>query len=332
MEDFERMYNEAHEAAEKIHRFSSDPKEIKRMEELFPDLKMSEDERMRRNLIRIFKAYQNSQTHINPDMWEGLEIKKILEWLEKKKKDCSWPENVSNCKHNCKICFAKCLYRKEEATMMVQWKGHNLKEVVDFTGLYEKFDYWFGSWEEYEAYVHSHNDIFKIFCKDGSHYEVPVGAWIIRTPEGYNVPSCFVFKPKKSENDERLRDTTIAFLEEFKAKGYENAVECIDWLSSQVLEWNPVCSEIYIEEPVLVQKKNKSDQFGGYIVCCDHTLTPDLYERYLKLSDVKSKSKPVDLEKELESWLGDREGKWKGEECENMCRYFFELGLNAQQK
>ena len=50
MEDFERMYNEAHEAAEKIHRFSSDPKEIKRMEELFPDLKMSEDERMRRNL------------------------------------------------------------------------------------------------------------------------------------------------------------------------------------------------------------------------------------------------------------------------------------------
>ena len=80
----------------------------------------------------------------------------------------------------------------------------------------------------------------------------------------------------------------------------------------------------------MVQKKNKSDQFGGYIVCCDHTLTPDLYERYLKLSDVKSKSKPVDLEKELENWLGDREGKWKGEECENMCRYFFELGLNAQ--
>lgn len=35
-----------------------------------------------------------------------------------------------------------------------------------------------------------------------------------------------------SEDDERLRKTSIAFLQEFAAKGYENAVECMDWLKS----------------------------------------------------------------------------------------------------
>ena len=41
--------------------------------------------------------------------------------------------------------------------------------------------------------------------------------------------------------------------------------------------------------------------------------------------------KEVNLDKELENWLGERIGKWTGKECENMCRYFFELGLKAQK-
>ena len=36
-----------------------------------------------------------------------------------------------------------------------------------------------------------------------------------------------------NKDDERLRKTTIAFLKEFADKGYENAVECIDWLEKQ---------------------------------------------------------------------------------------------------
>ena len=77
--------------------------------------------------------------------------------------------------------------------IMIQWKGDNLKEVVEFTGASPQFNKWFKSWEEYEAYVHSHNDIFKMFYEDGSHYEVPVGAWIVKTPDGYNVASRAVF-------------------------------------------------------------------------------------------------------------------------------------------
>ena len=34
-------------------------------------------------------------------------------------------------------------------------------------------------------------------------------------------------------DDERLRKTTIAFLKNFAEQGYENAVECIDWLEKQ---------------------------------------------------------------------------------------------------
>jgi hypothetical protein len=40
-------------------------------------------------------------------------------------------------------------------------------------------------------------------------------------------------KCMNKKDDERLRKTTIDFLKEFADKGYENAVECIDWLEKQ---------------------------------------------------------------------------------------------------
>ena len=36
-----------------------------------------------------------------------------------------------------------------------------------------------------------------------------------------------------NKDDERLRKTTIAFLKDFAEQGYENAIECIDWLGKQ---------------------------------------------------------------------------------------------------
>lgn len=82
---------------------------------------------------------------------------------------------------------------------MIQWTGNNLKEVIDFTGKSPKFDEWFKSWEDFENYVHSHGDILKLFCEDGSHYEVPLGAWIVKTPDGFNIPSHFRFVQKPAE-------------------------------------------------------------------------------------------------------------------------------------
>ena len=85
---------------------------------------------------------------------------------------------------------------------MVQWKGDNLKEVIGFVGKDKNFEKWFKSFEEYEKYVHEHNDIFKLFNENGSHYEIPVGAWIVKTPDGYNIASNAVLKQKSADKIE----------------------------------------------------------------------------------------------------------------------------------
>ena len=66
----------------------------------------------------------------------------------------------------------------------VTWNGDNLKEVIDFIGKYKKFDQWFNSWEEYENYVYSHDNILKMFISDREYYEVYVGCEIERQWDG----------------------------------------------------------------------------------------------------------------------------------------------------
>ena len=81
----------------------------------------------------------------------------------------------------------------------IKWNGDNLKEVVDFTGKNPEFEKWFKSWDDYENYVHSHGNIFKIFYRDGSHYEVPAGASIIKWIDGTNVPTEGRFVDKRTD-------------------------------------------------------------------------------------------------------------------------------------
>ena len=49
-----------------------------------------------------------------------------------------------------------------------------------------------------------------------------------------------------NKDDERLRKTAIAFLKDFAEKGYENAVECIDWLEKKGKKssWKPSKEEM----------------------------------------------------------------------------------------
>jgi hypothetical protein len=80
------------------------------------------------------------------------------------------------------------------------------------------------------------------------------------------------------------------------------------------------------------RRKNEEvdyDENGGYASWADHNhfYTLDSIQDFVNALEVKE----VDLEKELEDWLGERVGKWTGKECERMCRYFFELGLKAQK-
>ena len=99
--------------------------------------------------------------------------------------------------------------QQEHPANMIQWTGSNLQEVIDFTGKSPKFGEWFKSWDEFESYVHSHDDILKLFSEDGSHFEVHVGAWIVKTPDGYNVPSVARFIHAKQEQSEADLDAEI---------------------------------------------------------------------------------------------------------------------------
>ena len=132
---------------------------------------------------------------------------------------------------------------KEQKPVMIQWTGKNLKEVIDFTGKSPKFGEWFKSWEDFENYVHSHDDILKLFCEDGSHYEAPVGAWIVKTPDGYNIPSRFRFVQKPAEWSEEDEKTLDEMREHYimligdrpdisPGKRWEAAIQLIDKIKS----------------------------------------------------------------------------------------------------
>ena len=146
--------------------------------------------------------------------------------------------------------YTQHLVESQSQKSMIQWKGDNLKEVIDFTGKDRNFDKWFKSFEEYEQYVQKHNGIFKLFNTDGSHYEVPVGAWIVKTPDGYNVASKAIFKQKPawSEDDENMFCKALYFLDagynHFKCT--DGIPECKDWLKSlkDRYTWKPSDEQI----------------------------------------------------------------------------------------
>ena len=142
-------------------------------EEIFPELKESDDEKIRKWIINDIRNNINNEPLNNSDYKKKAE--KAIAWLEK---------------------------QGEEKPCMVQWKGDNLKEVIGFTGKDKNFEKWFKSFEEYEKYVHEHNDIFKLFNENGSHYEIPVGAWIVKTPDGYNIASNAILKQKSADKIE----------------------------------------------------------------------------------------------------------------------------------
>lgn len=79
----------------------------------------------------------------------------------------------------------------------IVWTGDNLKDVLTFTGVSPLFSKWFRSFEEYEGYVRSHGNVFKLFNDDGSHWEVPVSATLTRTAGGKVIPSAGVFQGRK---------------------------------------------------------------------------------------------------------------------------------------
>lgn len=212
--NYEEKYKEAIESIKRIYnQADSYGKEL--MEKEFPELRESEDEKIRKALIDYFD--DANKVDENPLQSYGIHTDKAIAWLEKQGK---------------------------QKPYMIQWKGNNLKEIVEFTGKSPKFNDWFKTWEEYENYVHAHNNIFKLFNEDGSHVEVPVGAWIIKTPDGYNMASRCVFKQKPttwSEEDEEMLELLGVAASNFYPS--ETSQKINSWLNSHKLQTKQEWSE-----------------------------------------------------------------------------------------
>ena len=89
MNNCESKYKEAFERARKIHKYSSDPAEIKRMEYIFPELCKSDDV-IRKDIINTIERYIEHVENGNyaPDAKDFLikELKGQINWLENQNK------------------------------------------------------------------------------------------------------------------------------------------------------------------------------------------------------------------------------------------------------
>lgn len=202
--DYEQKYREALERAKKVIKECGDNHgRIKMIEQIFPELAEREEERIRKEIIEYLRTKYEDPNAIRYD------YKKWIAWLENKghdgkkwiyedvyikDKEQTFQDGIDEVLENPQRYGLE--KQGEQKLCMIQWKGNNLKDVLDFTGKSKNFDKWFKSFEEFEKYVREHNNIFKLFNSDGSHFEVPIDAWIIKTPDGYNVASRAIFKPK----------------------------------------------------------------------------------------------------------------------------------------
>ena len=93
--DYEKAYNEAIERAKQFMSEHPTRAEADLMVALFPELKESEDERIRTRLLEYFHGFKDSAEC--PVFWEGLNIDNILTWLENQKESLHIPEM---CKEN----------------------------------------------------------------------------------------------------------------------------------------------------------------------------------------------------------------------------------------
>lgn len=209
--DYEKKYKEALERAKKWYYAPNADKmptyANRIIKEIFPELKESEGEKIRKEIADFIYISAFKPKDIKKK-------EKWLTWLEKQGNqkpvisDDALREGITHfgiTQYQIDDWLKKYVNvekQGEQKLCMIQWKGDNLKEVINFTGKDKNFDKWFTSFEEYEKYVREHNDIFKLFNEDGSHYEVPVGAWIIKTPDGRNVASKAVLKQKLADKTE----------------------------------------------------------------------------------------------------------------------------------
>jgi len=122
-----------------------------------------------------------------------------------------------------------------------------------------------------------------------------------------------------NEDIERLRKTTIAFLKDFADKGYENAVECIDWLERKGEQKFDKDELKFNVGDVVINKKTKDtvkivqilhDSYcysgwdGAATVHGDFSISEQDDWELVEQNPAKQPHNSCELEEEIEEWVG----------------------------
>lgn len=136
-------YDEAFEEAKNIHRFSSNIAEIKRMEDLFLELKESEDERIRKAI-----GYAIGQsTHSDGTLINGVSSEEALAWLEKQdeQKPYGQREECLDCQVNyAGECKGSCELKRNEQKPIWSEEDENVLEDIEEAII----NYWHGDTQD----------------------------------------------------------------------------------------------------------------------------------------------------------------------------------------
>jgi hypothetical protein len=135
----------------------------KALENLFPELKESKEERIRRGLLESFK-YQQRESHTDAEWLNGIKLSEVVSWLEKQKEITS--DEASSNKNTSTKNKKKYILTGET----IEYRGHRLyriKAIKSFSGVRKGS---LGGWVESEDNLSQEGDCWifneaKVFRK-----------------------------------------------------------------------------------------------------------------------------------------------------------------------
>jgi hypothetical protein len=126
--NYEQKHQEDLEAAKgwlAIAKENNNTIAIQILKKFFPELKESEDEKIRKALLESFK-YQQRESYTDKEWLNGIKLSEIVSWLEKQGEQKSWSKEDERLLNNMVIVI-KDYYNKEDAQSLISW----LKSLKD---------------------------------------------------------------------------------------------------------------------------------------------------------------------------------------------------------
>ena len=281
--------------------------------EIFPELKESEDEKIRKEMIAYMKHPHNNELY--PKVW--------ISWLEKQGEQKPTDKVEPKFKVGDWIIF-------NGLSLFIKEVVQGYYRTISVDGILCSYDWYIDDaarlWTIQDAkdgdvltYPDGSITLFKymdeniymahVLWVDG-HIELNNSCAVSNVHPATKVQRnnlekamadagyTFDFKKKElkkieqkptewSEEDERTYKSVLyAFEHRFPLNCEQQ--EFVKSLRPQKNNWEIVTKGIYFKEPVLVRRKDKSDSWEGYRVCSDYTLNPQTDECYIRIKDINN--------------------------------------------